>query len=46
MLVVGNDIGGISRKSTIHKLVVVMIGLYQPKLEIGSDPFDIFAFQQ
>ena len=45
MLVIGNNVSSISCKSTIHELVVIMVCLNQPKLKIGCDQLDVFAFQ-
>ena len=45
MLVVRNNIGGISRKSTIHKLIIIMVGRYKMKAEIGIYQLYEIAFQ-
>ena len=37
MLVVRDDVSGIGGKGTIHEFVVIVVGLYQPPIEIRVD---------
>ena len=46
MFIIRDNKGGIGSKRTVHELIVIMVGFYQMKSEIGIDKFNELTFQK